>query len=114
MGFATHMILETVPAWPPDARTRIRPSTGHHATLPEPCPELTLRTEGAHEEAFVHLPTAQVSQTESMAVIQTLRPPVAAGKPRTGAGYPPRPRCANRPRPGPGARGAPGTPAAPG
>src|SRR5260370_39818622 len=86
MGFDTHMILETVPAWPPDARTRIRPSTGHHATLPEPCPELTLRTEGAHEEAFVHLPTAQVSQTESMAVIQTLRPPVAAGKRRAACG----------------------------
>ena len=84
-GFDTQMILETVPAWPPDARTRIRPSTGHHATLPEPCPELTLRTEGAHEEAFVHLPTAQVSQTESMAVIQTLRPSVAAGKRRAAA-----------------------------
>lgn len=35
--------------------------------------DLTLRTESAHEEAFVHLPVAaQVGETESMAVIQAL------------------------------------------
>lgn len=45
-------------------------------------PELTLRTESAHEEAFVHLPiAAQVSETESMAVIQALEG-WAAGKRR--------------------------------
>jgi hypothetical protein len=36
-------------------------------------PDLTLRTESAHEEAFVHLPiAAQVGETESMAVVQAL------------------------------------------
>jgi DNA-binding transcriptional MerR regulator len=36
-------------------------------------PDLALRTEAAHEEAFVHLPSAQdVGETEAMAVIQAL------------------------------------------
>lgn len=36
-------------------------------------PDLTLRTEAAHEEAFVHLPSAQdVGETEAMAVIQAI------------------------------------------
>jgi hypothetical protein len=36
MGFDTHMILETVPVLPANARTCIRSSTGHHATMPGP------------------------------------------------------------------------------
>jgi hypothetical protein len=36
MGFDNHMILEAVPAPPQNARTHMRPSTGHHATMPEP------------------------------------------------------------------------------
>lgn len=36
-------------------------------------PDLTLRTESGHEEAFVHLPiAAQVGETEAMAVVQAL------------------------------------------
>src|ERR1022692_4290909 len=36
MGLDTHMILETVPVLPANARTCIRSSTGHHATMPGP------------------------------------------------------------------------------
>jgi hypothetical protein len=36
MGFDTHMILETVPVPPSNARTCTRTSTGHHATMPRP------------------------------------------------------------------------------
>jgi hypothetical protein len=37
MGFDKHMILETVPVHLQHARTRIRPSTGHRATMLRPC-----------------------------------------------------------------------------
>ena len=36
MGLDTHMILETVPVLPPNARTSIRSSNGHHTTTPGP------------------------------------------------------------------------------
>jgi hypothetical protein len=38
MGFDTHMILEAVPARLRYAATCIRPSIGHHATMPGPWP----------------------------------------------------------------------------
>jgi DNA-binding transcriptional MerR regulator len=51
--------------WPvPDADTA--------AAVAARFPDLIARTEPAHEEAFVHLPTAQVGQTEIMAIIQAL------------------------------------------
>ena len=37
MGLNTHMILEAVPARLRYTATCIRPSTGHHATMPGPC-----------------------------------------------------------------------------
>src|SRR5262249_59984324 len=36
IGFDTHMILEAVPARHSNTGTAIRPSTGHHATMPGP------------------------------------------------------------------------------
>src|ERR1022692_870545 len=36
MGLDTHMILETVTVLPPNARTSIRSSNGHHTTTPGP------------------------------------------------------------------------------
>jgi hypothetical protein len=35
-------------------------------------PDLTLRTEPAHQEAYVHLPSAQVGEAESILVLETV------------------------------------------
>src|SRR5262250_3026882 len=45
IGFDTHMILEAVPARHSNTGTAIRPSTGHHATMPGPCPAGVSRDE---------------------------------------------------------------------
>jgi hypothetical protein len=50
------------------------------AAGPARFPVLTLRTESAHEEAFVHLPrAAEAGETESMAVI-IFPPPESSGR----------------------------------
>jgi hypothetical protein len=46
MGLDTHMILETVPVLPANARTCIRPSTGHHTTMPGPWGDTTQAATG--------------------------------------------------------------------
>jgi hypothetical protein len=38
-------------------------------------PDLTVRIEPAHQEAYVHLPSAEVGEAESILVLETLAPP---------------------------------------
>ena len=49
MGFDIHMILEAVPAHPSNTQTGNKPSSGHQATMPEPC--LPGRTATRHDQA---------------------------------------------------------------
>jgi hypothetical protein len=67
MGFDTHMILETVPVPPSNARTRIRSSTGHQATLPGPCPLMRLAHDNHRTKPSVQVLTERGQQLNQAA-----------------------------------------------